>query len=117
MSQFTDDKIEHIEEDVDKIKKKPNMYISYIGPRGVSQLFKEVVNNSIDEFINPNSPGNKIEIIIDKEDNSVYVSDNGRGIPPEYMALTCTRLQAGSKFTREFSGKTAGENGRLCRVV
>jgi len=59
ISTFIDDKINHIESDIEKIQVKPNMYISYSGERGALHLFKEIVNNSIDEMINPYSPCDK----------------------------------------------------------
>jgi DNA gyrase subunit B len=111
VEKFVDDKIDWKEDDIEKIQTKPNMYISYLGSRGVLHLSKEVINNMIDECINPNSPGNDIDIILDEVENTLTVSDNGRGIPFEKMEVVCTKLQAGSKFTREGSGGSAGENG------
>jgi len=111
MEKFVDDVIEHKEDDIEKIQTKPNMYISYSGRRGSKQLAYENINNGIDECINPNSPGDEIDIVIDETENSISVTDNGRGIQFEKMELVCTKLQAGSKFTREGSGGSAGENG------
>jgi DNA gyrase subunit B len=109
---FVDDTIDWKESDIEKIQTKPNMYISYLGKRGSLHLSKELINNMIDECINANSPGNTIDIHLDEIDNTLTVSDNGRGIPFEKMELVCTKLQAGSKFTREGSGGgSAGENG------
>lgn len=109
---FIDDAIDHKEDDIEKIQTKPNMYISYLGQRGALHLAKEVINNMIDECINRNSPANVIDIYLDEIENTLTVSDNGRGIPFEKMELVCTKLQAGSKFTREGSGGgSAGENG------
>jgi len=110
--QFVDDIIDHKEDDIEKIQTKPNMYISYLGRRGSLHLAKEVINNMIDECINTNSPGNDIDIYLDEVDNTLTVSDNGRGIPFDKMEVVCTKIQAGSKFTREGSGGgSAGENG------
>lgn len=106
-----DDVIEHIESDIAKIQTKPGMYIGVTGSEGALHLFKEVFNNMVDECINPNSPGNEIDVLFDEAENRVTVSDNGRGIPFENMELVCTKLQAGSKFTRSGSGGSAGENG------
>lgn len=108
---FIDDKIEHKEDDIEKIQTKPNMYISYLGQKGALHLAKEVINNAIDECINKNSPGNTIDIYLDENENTLKVIDNGRGIPFESIELACTKLQSGSKYTREGSGGSAGENG------
>ena len=111
MKKFIDDNIDHKESDIEKIQTKPNMYISYLGRRGALHLGKEDINNMIDECINPNSPGNEIDIYLDETENSLSVGDNGRGLPYEKMRLVCEKLQAGSKFRREGSGGSAGENG------
>lgn len=111
MEKFIDDVIDHKESDIEKIQTKPGMYISYLGRRGALHLAKEVINNMIDECINPNSPGNEIDIYLDEPENTLIVSDNGRGIPFDKIELVCTKIQAGSKFTRESSGSSAGENG------
>jgi len=111
VEKFKDDVIQHKEDDIEKIQTKPNMYIGYIGSAGALHLAKEIINNAIDECINVNSPGNEINIYLDENDNTLKVKDNGRGIPFESIEISCTKLQAGSKYTREGSGASAGENG------
>ncbi len=112
IEKFIDDNIDHKEDDIEKIQTKPNMYISYLGHKGALHLAKEVINNMIDECINANSPGDNIHIYLDEVENTLMVSDNGRGIPFDKMEIVCTKIQAGSKFTREGSGgSSAGENG------
>lgn len=111
MEKFKDDVIDHKESDIEKIQTKPNMYISYLGEKGALHLCKESINNMIDECINPNSPADQVDIYLDEETNTITISDNGRGIPFDKLELVCTKLQAGSKFTREGSGGSAGENG------
>ena len=111
--QFEDDKFDYIESDIDKIKLKSGMYISYIGERGALHLAKEVIQNAIDECENKKSPAKNIIISLDKLSDRLTVEDDGRGIPEKDVSLDilCTKLQSGSKFTREQGGKTSGENG------
>lgn len=112
IEKFIDDKIEHIEDDIQKIQVKPNMYVSYLGSRGALHLLKETINNCTDEAINTNSPADNIDIFLDETINTATVSDNGRGIPEDMMEIVCTTLQSGSKFTRSGTGmSSAGENG------
>lgn len=108
---FIDDVIEYKEDDIEKIQTKPTMYMSYLGQKGALHLVKEMINNAIDECINSHSPGNLVTVYLDETENTVTISDNGRGLPPESSEMACTKLQAGSKFTRSGSGGSAGENG------
>jgi DNA gyrase/topoisomerase IV subunit B len=87
------------------------MYISYLGSQGAFHLCKELINNAIDECINQNSPGKTISIFINESENTITISDDGRGIPLDEIVKVCSYLQAGSKFYRDY-GTTAGENGK-----
>lgn len=105
------DKITHIEDDIEKIQTKPGMYMSYLGNRGARHLAFEVINNAFDECLNKSSPADTVIITYDTENDIMTVTDNGRGLPPESMKVACTKINAGSKITRESSGSSAGENG------
>lgn len=105
------DVITHIENDIEKIQTKPGMYMSYLGDNGARHLSFEVINNAIDECINKNSPGDRIDITYNISTDILTVEDNGRGLPVKSMRVACTKINAGSKFTREQSGNSAGENG------
>lgn len=118
VQKYVDDKFEHLEDDIDKVKTKPLMYISYVGSKGALHLAKEVINNAIDETISPKSPGDTVTVFFDEKENKISIIDNGRGIPFDKIDIACTKLQAGSKFNRDADKKgvanksfTAGENG------
>ena len=110
-SVFVDDKFQYIEDDVEKIRTKTGMYIPYKGPEGAKHLVQELVDNVLDEINNPNSPGSICEIYFDELHNYLKVKDDGRGIPFEFVELICTKIQSGSKFSRENGDDSAGENG------
>ena len=100
-----------IMEGLDAVRKRPGMYIGSTDKRGLHHLAWEIIDNSIDEI--SNGYGDYIKIIIHK-DNSLTVSDNGRGVPVGMHAsgistpeVIYTILHAGGKF-EEGGYKTSG---------
>ena len=55
MKNIVDDVIRSFDDDRDKIRVAPLMYISRLGVRGAVHLCKEIINNNIDEAISPHS--------------------------------------------------------------
>ncbi|MFQ5807985.1 MAG: type IIA DNA topoisomerase subunit B [Armatimonadota bacterium] len=88
---------------LEAVRKRPAMYVSSTGPRGLYQIAEEVIANSIDEALAGRCT--KIDVTIHK-DHSITVVDNGSGIPvdrhPEEkrpgVEVAMTTLHAGSKF-------------------
>lgn len=103
----------YIEDDIKKIQAKTNLYLQSYGEQGAKHLMQEVVQNAVDEAIDPNSQCDETDITLDLLEDSITVEDNGRGFPEKDYPLDifCTKIQSGSKFTREQGTASAGEFG------
>ncbi|MCF7926050.1 MAG: DNA topoisomerase IV subunit B [Candidatus Izimaplasma sp.] len=108
---YTAESIQILEE-LDAVRKRPGMYIGSTDGRGLHHLVWEILDNSIDEILA--GYGDYIEVTI-KEDNSIIIEDNGRGVPigqhntgKSAVEIIFSRLHAGGKFGQEGGYKVSG---------
>ncbi len=102
----------------DHIRLRPGMYIGKLGDGstpedGIYVLLKEIIDNSIDEFVMGN--GREIDIKIDK--NKVMIRDFGRGIPLGKVIDCVSRINTGGKYDNKAFKKSVGLNGVGTKAV
>lgn len=100
------------------IRKRPGMYIGKLGDGtaaddGIYVLLKEVMDNSVDEFM----MGNGKKVTINIEEDKVTVRDFGRGIPLGKLVDAVSKMNTGAKYDSKVFKKSVGLNGVGIKAV
>ena len=114
---YTEDNIRSLDWK-EHIRMRPGMYIGKLGDGsaaddGIYVLLKEVLDNSIDEFVM--GAGNSIEVSI--EDRRVTIRDYGRGIPLGKVVDCVSKINTGGKYDSKAFKKSVGLNGVGTKAV
>ncbi|MCI0684264.1 MAG: type IIA DNA topoisomerase subunit B, partial [Gemmataceae bacterium] len=89
---------------LEPVRERPAMYIGNTDKRGLHHLVWEIIDNSVDEYLNGHA--DTIRVILHKPGDTITISDNGRGIPVGIhpvekvptLELILTSLHSGGKF-------------------
>ncbi|SHI41519.1 topoisomerase-4 subunit B [Tangfeifania diversioriginum] len=100
------------------IRKRPGMYIGKLGDGssaddGIYVLLKEVLDNSVDEFM----MGHGKKVKIDIEEDKVAIRDYGRGIPLGKLVDAASKMNTGAKYDSKVFKKSVGLNGVGIKAV
>lgn len=114
---YGDDKIKHLDA-LEHIRLRSGMYIGRLGNGsnendGIYVLIKEIIDNSIDEFI----VGFGTEIDVEIKDNRVKVRDYGRGIPLGKVVDCVSQINTGGKYNDDVFQFSIGMNGVGTKAV
>jgi len=117
VEQYSEDSIKTLDWK-EHIRKRPGMYIGKLGDGsaqddGIYILFKEVFDNSIDEYMMGH--GKKIDVNI--SDHRVQVRDYGRGIPLGKLIDVASKMNTGAKYDSKVFKKSVGLNGVGIKAV
>lgn len=116
-SNYTEDNIRSLDWK-EHIRTRPGMYIGKLGDGsafddGIYVLLKEVMDNSIDEFMM--GEGNRIDIVV--KEGVVSIRDFGRGIPLGKVVEVVSKMNTGGKYDSEAFKKSIGLNGVGTKAV
>ena len=113
-SQYNENSIQILESQ-EAVRTRPAMYIGDTGKKGLHHLVWEILDNSVDEHMAGHC--SKIDVIVAKDNRTITVIDNGRGIPVAVkqedpkkrstLEIVLTELHAGGKFGDDGSGYEA----------
>jgi len=116
-TKYTEDNIKSLDWK-EHIRMRPGMYIGKLGDGssqddGIYILIKEVIDNSIDEFVM--GTGKKIEISV--KDEVVKIRDYGRGVPLGKLVDVVSKMNTGGKYDSRAFKKSVGLNGVGTKAV
>ncbi len=115
--QYSEDSVKSLEWQ-EHIRLRPGMYIGKLGDGasqddGIYVLLKEIIDNSIDEYLMGN--GKNVDISI--KENRVKVRDRGRGIPLGSVIDCVSKMNTGAKYDSSVFQKSIGLNGVGTKAV
>ena len=118
-AEYTDDQVQHLDA-LEHIRLRSGMYIGRLGDGsnqndGIYILLKEIIDNSVDEFIM--GFGGRIDVTISVEEKRVTVRDYGRGIPLGKVVDCVSQINTGAKYNDEVFQFSVGMNGVGTKAV
>ena len=105
--------IKVINNPVEAVRKLPDVYIGALGNHGYLNMYREILQNSLDEIIKGNTLDKNIIVSFDARSHTCIIEDNGQGIKLDMLAAVFSILHSSSNYDKkEGSGDySSGKNG------
>ena len=105
--------IKVIDNPVEAVRKLPDVYIGALGNHGYLNMYREILQNSLDEIIKGNTLDKNIIVSFDARSHTCIIEDNGQGIKLDMLAAVFSILHSSSNYDKkEGSGDySSGKNG------
>lgn len=105
--------IKVIDDPVDAVRKLPDVYIGALGDHGYLNMYREILQNSLDEIIKGNTLDKNIIVSFDARNHTCIIEDNGQGIDLNMLAPVFSILHSSSNYDKvDGSGDySSGKNG------
>lgn len=105
------DQIKTLKDFVEAVRKRPGMYIGYLGNKGFINMIREIFQNSYDELNRDNSPCDSVIVSFDERTFTVIIEDNGRGIPFGHMIRIFQNQHTSTNYEKKKGEYASGLHG------
>ena len=111
------ERIETIEDFVKAVRQMPGMYIGAIHNAGFLNIIREIVQNALDQLLDPSSPCDRVKLVYDERTFVTIVEDNGLGIPFDGMVRIYTKEHTSKNYTKKPYEYSSGLHGVGAKVT
>lgn len=111
------DSIQTLQDFVTAVRTRPGQFIGPIHAAGLLNMMRETWQNSLDQIIDPNSPGNWFSFYYNENTLEVEVVDNGLGLPFDDMVRILTQQYTSKNYTKHKGEYSSGYNGVGIKIV
>lgn len=111
------DRIKTLKDFVTAVRLRYGMYLGEGSDQGFENMMREIIQNSIDQLVDPQSPCNWFSFEYDERTTEVTVCDNGLGFPPEDILRILTSQHTSKNFEKKPGEYSSGLNGVGAKIV
>lgn len=111
------DRISTLKDFVHAVRQNPGYHCGSLGNKGFLNLIREIAQNSLDQVLDPSSPGDWVSLMYDEKTLVVTVSDNGLGIPFDQMIRIFTKENTSKNYAKKPYEYSSGLHGVGAKVT